>query len=99
MIASLLFTRNALFFMSARENKQHPRRRKLALAFACAFATIARTTSETKSKSNGTNVRSSPGHAAALTVTKQEGGGAKRRPSAMLAESIQELRHSPRPSV
>lgn len=38
ILASLLLLRNSLFFMSARENRLSPRRRKLSLAFACAYA-------------------------------------------------------------
>lgn len=38
MIAELLCLRNALFFLGARENKEAPRRRRLALAMACAYA-------------------------------------------------------------
>lgn len=37
LLASILFLRNCLFFMSARENKSAPRRRKVALALACAY--------------------------------------------------------------
>jgi len=37
VMASLLLLRNCLFFMSARENKNSPRRRKFSLALACAY--------------------------------------------------------------
>jgi len=37
MLASLLLLRNCLFFMSARENKDAPRRRQFSLALACAY--------------------------------------------------------------
>jgi len=38
--AAALLLRNSLFFMAARENKDQPRRRRLALAFACAYGEI-----------------------------------------------------------
>mmetsp|Transcript_37832 Transcript_37832/g.68958 ORF Transcript_37832/g.68958 Transcript_37832/m.68958 type:complete len:703 (+) Transcript_37832:42-2150(+) len=38
LLASILFLRDCLFFMGARENKGAPRRRKAALALACAYA-------------------------------------------------------------
>jgi hypothetical protein len=41
MVAALLLLRNSLFFISARENKASPRRRKIALAAACAYARSA----------------------------------------------------------
>merc|ERR1712232_919045 len=37
IIATLLYLRSALFFLGARENKEAPRRRKFALALACAY--------------------------------------------------------------
>jgi len=38
LLASLLLFRNSLFFMSAKENRGNPFRRKLSLALACAYA-------------------------------------------------------------
>lgn len=42
LVAVLLLLRNSLFFMAARENATQPRRRRFALALACAYAETAR---------------------------------------------------------
>eukprot|EP00928_Gymnodinium_smaydae_P011119 TRINITY_DN14144_c0_g1_i1.p1 TRINITY_DN14144_c0_g1~~TRINITY_DN14144_c0_g1_i1.p1 ORF type:complete len:726 (+),score=162.31 TRINITY_DN14144_c0_g1_i1:98-2275(+) len=52
LVACLLLFRNCLFFMGARENKQAPRRRKLALALACAYADTALAMSNGGAKDN-----------------------------------------------
>eukprot|EP00930_Biecheleria_cincta_P087048 TRINITY_DN76312_c0_g1_i1.p1 TRINITY_DN76312_c0_g1~~TRINITY_DN76312_c0_g1_i1.p1 ORF type:complete len:676 (-),score=117.16 TRINITY_DN76312_c0_g1_i1:108-2135(-) len=42
--ASLLWLRNSIFFLAARENKEQTRRRQFALALACAYARTAEAT-------------------------------------------------------
>lgn len=41
LVAVLLFLRNCLFFLAAKENKNHKRKRVFCAALACAYATLA----------------------------------------------------------